>query len=104
MALPSGAHMSYWNVYVLCASFFFVFAGYNTTQVLAPKLLGWVASSSTAAFYAASCFAGGVPAPLADKVGLRVALVGSGAVYALYVASLVYLVIPLTFVLSTLMG
>jgi hypothetical protein len=26
------------HAYVLCASFFFLFAGYNTTQVLAPKL------------------------------------------------------------------
>ena len=94
----------HWNVYVLCASFFFLFAGYNTTQVLAPKLLGWVATASTAAFYVAACFAGWVPAPLVERVGLRVALVGSGVVYALYVASLVYLVIPLTFFFSLLMG
>jgi hypothetical protein len=94
----------HWNVYVLCASFFCLCAGDNTPQVLAPKLLGWVATASTAAFYLTACFSGGLPAPIADRVGLRMALVSCGFGYVLYVASLIYLIIPLTFFFSVLMG
>ena len=78
------------NVYVLCLSLFVLFAGYNTSQELAPKLLGTAGKVSIAVFYLSATCAGPVPGRVVAAAGTRVALVGSAVVYAAVVLSYVY--------------
>ena len=95
---------SHWNVYVLSGSLVVLFAGYNTSQELAPKLLGPGSSVAVAVFYATATVAGPLPARVAAALGKRTALVLRALCYALYVASLAYLVIPVAIFLSIVLG
>ena len=92
------------NVYVLCASLFVLFAGYNTSQELAPKLLGSDGKIVVVVFYTTATIAGPLPARVAAALGTRMALFLSGLTYAAYVASLAYLILPLTIALSVVLG
>lgn len=102
---PSTQHAEKRNIYVLCASFFTVYAGYNTTQVFASKLLGNLGAASVAAFYIVAVFTGGsLPQYLAAKLGARLALFLSGLIYTFYVFSLVYCIVPLMFLATCMNG
>jgi hypothetical protein len=100
----SGSSSSHWNVYVLSAALVVLFAGYNTSQELGPKLLGRGSRIATAVFYATATIAGPLPARIAAAMGQRTALVLSALCYALYVASLAYLVLPVVVCLSVVLG
>jgi hypothetical protein len=104
LLMPAEPRGGNWNVYVLCASLFVLFAGYNTSQELAPKLLGGYGRLTIAVFYASATVVGPVPAKVAKCLGTRAALFGSGLIYAAYVASLGYLVLPLTIALAVALG
>jgi hypothetical protein len=94
-----------WNIGVLCISIFTVYAGYNTTMVFAAKLMGNLGIASVATFYVVAIFAGGtLPQYLANRFGARFSLFLSGMIYALYVLTLVYCIVPLMFATACMCG
>eukprot|EP01043_Picozoa_sp_COSAG02_P071113 COSAG02_NODE_12866_length_1479_cov_10.958809_1_plen_229_part_01 len=92
------------NVYVLSAALFVLFAGYNTSQELAPKLLGNSGRIIVAVFYCSATVVGPVVPFVVRALGKRAALLLSGLSYVAYVGSLAYLVLPLSVALSVLLG
>jgi hypothetical protein len=92
------------NVYVLSASLFVLFAGYNTSQELAPKLLGNSGRVIVAVFYCSATVVGPLVPLVVRALGKRAALFASGLAYVAYVGSLAYLLLPLSVGLSVVLG
>lgn len=103
-AMGAEARGSEWNVYVLSASLFVLFAGYNTSQELAPKLLGNSGRIIVAVFYCSATVVGPLVPVVVRALGKRAALFLSGLAYVAYVGSLSYLVLPLSVALSVVLG
>ena len=103
MAVEAPAR-SEWNVYVLSGSLFVLFAGYNTSQELAPKLLGSDGRVIVAVFYCSATVVGPLVPVVVKALGKRAALFLSGLAYVAYVSSLAYLLVPVSVALSVLLG
>lgn len=93
------------NILTMAVGYLLVFSAFQTTQMLASKLLGDLGSYSLTLIYAFFTAGGFIaPAVVSSLPSPKVGLALGAAAYAIYVGSLVYLITPLVLVCSAIIG
>ena len=98
------AHHNLINVLLMSGSFCCSFTAFQTTSTFAVKLLGDVGSVSLALIYAAFAVSGLVAPAIHTHLGPKRCMFVGACALMLYIASLIYLVIPVVLVMSAVVG
>ena len=93
-----------WRAVQLGTCFLFLFAGYGPAASLAPALFGGVGFTSLALVYGFLAAASFISPLVVTSVGIRISLVGSAVVYALFVGCVGARSVPALLIASAFVG
>eukprot|EP00039_Didymoeca_costata_P031551 m.35251 g.35251 ORF g.35251 m.35251 type:complete len:596 (-) comp8863_c0_seq1:474-2261(-) len=93
-----------YNVLMLSFSFLLLFTAFQTTQILAAKLIGDLGSISVGLIYVTFALGGFFAPAICRNIGPQTSMFIGGITYVFFVASLTYMITPVVLVASFFIG
>eukprot|EP00040_Diaphanoeca_grandis_P013957 m.70554 g.70554 ORF g.70554 m.70554 type:complete len:603 (+) comp24242_c0_seq1:111-1919(+) len=99
-----GVDRNFANVLNIAFAFLLLFTAFQTTQMLASSLIGALGQYSLALVYVFFTIGGFFAPAICGRLGARLGMFIGALTYVIYVASLIYLIVPVVLVTSALIG